>query len=238
MTRFKLLRELAGMFLLLFALLSAPASQAMDHTEAHAEPMYSYTRAELATGQVRHQPGAARTLALDGWYGGDKDRLWWQGDAASLGGKQESSALGIWYGHYCVPFWDGQIGLRSDGNPGSAGYLSVGMRGLAPYEYDTDFKLDVRSDGKWFVHGKVEQDVLLTNRLILSPSLDVSFAGSDVDATVRSGLYQAGIGVHLRYEFTRKFAPYLEASRTLHPRALAAGEPHSTRIMAGLRLVF
>lgn len=208
-------------------------SWAMDH-----DPWYSYTRAELATGQVRHQAGAVQSLALDGWVGGDKDRLWWQGDASWQAGHSAGSGIAAWYGHYFAPFWDAQIGVRAEGSPESANYLSLGVRGLAPYQYDTDIKLDIRSDGKWFLHGGFEQEVLLSNHFILRPWLDASVAGTDIDSTVRRGLYLVDFGVQARYEFSRKLAPFIAISRTLHPLAQAGGEPPSTRIVAGIRLIY
>jgi copper resistance protein B len=206
---------------------------AMDH-----DPVFSYTRAELASGQTRHQAGSAQSLSLDGWIGGDIDRLWWQSDAAWQAGKTGGSSAGAWYGHYIAPFWDAQIGLRSEGSPHSANYLSAGVRGLAPYQFDTDIKFDLRSDGKWLVHGRFEQEVLMTNRFILRPWLSGYLSGADIDATVRRGLYQADFGLQARYEFTREFAPFMEITRTFYLRTVAGGEPDSTRILAGVRFIF
>jgi copper resistance protein B len=204
------------------------AAHAMDH-----EQTYSYTRAEATLGNANQQ-----SLLLDGWVGGDKDRLWWQGDAAWQSGNVSGSGLGAWYGHYFAPFWDAQIGVRSEGSPNSANYFSIGVRGLAPYQYDTDLKLDVRSDGKWFVRSRFEQELLMSNQFILLPWLAADVSGEDIDATVRAGLYRTDIGLQARYEFTRKFAPFLEVSRTMYLHALVNGEQNATLYMAGLRFIF
>ena len=50
---------------------------------------------------------------------------------------------------------------------------------------------------------------MLTNQLILRPWLN-AFVSGGIDATVQSGLYRADIGLQARYEFSRKFAPYVE----------------------------
>jgi copper resistance protein B len=51
---------------------------------------------------------------------------------------------------------------------------------------------------------------LFTQRLILSPDLEVNFHGQDDRATgVGSGLSDAEFGLRLRYEIRREFAPYV-----------------------------
>jgi copper resistance protein B len=219
-------------------LFSVGLSRAWAQAADHSEPLYAYTLIEAATGLTNENQDSVQSLMLDGWYGGDRNRLWWQADADWQAGVQKGSGIAAWYGHYFAPFWDAQVGLRSEGYPGSAHYLSVGVRGLAPYEYDTDIKLDLRRDGKALLHAHFEQEWLLTNRLILRPSLAVALSGSDVDATVRKGLYQANMAAQLRYEFSRKTAAFAEISRAMYLRTTAAGESDATHFALGLRLVF
>jgi copper resistance protein B len=219
-------------FFLLFCLLS-PLAFAMEDNQT-----FSFTRAEISVGQTRHQTGSAQSLTLEGWIGGDKDRVWWQGGGSRQAGSTSDSSAGVWYGHYFAPFWDAQVGLRADGKPQSARYFSLGVRGLAPYQFDTDLKFDVRSDGHWFAHGEFEQETLLTNQLIARSWLGASLSGANIDNTVRSGLYRADIGIQVRYELTRELAPFIEVARMFHPRASVGGEPDSTRVHAGMRLVW
>ncbi len=214
---------------LLLFLCCLPASVlAMDD-----DMFFHYTRAELGAGRALQPSAAVQSVLLDGWVGGDKDRLWWQADAQWQGGPA-AHGLGAWYGHYFAPFWDAQAGVRSEGG---TDYLSIGARGLAPYQYDSDIKLEL-GGGKWFAHGSFEQEVLLTNRFILRPSLALSLSASDIDNTVRRGIYRGVLGLQARYEFSRELAPFLSLTRTLHPRALPGGEPHVTQWLVGVRLIF
>ena len=112
------------------------------------------------------------------------------------------------------------------------------MRGLAPYAFDVDLKLFVRDDGKVFARTRFENEFLLTNRFIVTPSLGVEWSASDIDATVRRGAYQADLGVQARYEFNRRIAPYMGLSRTFYPRAQSGGEVAATQWRAGLRVLF
>ena len=197
----------AGGVLLLAA--AAFAAQAMED-----ESIHSYTLIEAGAGKVLGQSGSVQSLAVDGWVGGDFNRLWYQMDAERRGGRTEAVELQLLYGRYIVPFWDAQIGLRRDERPNRRSYLTLGVRGLAPYAFDVDLKLFVRDDGKVFARTRFENDFLLTNRFIVTPSLGLEWSASDVDATVRRGPYQADLGVRARCEFNRRVAPYLSRLRT------------------------
>ncbi len=58
-----------------------------------------------------------------------------------------------------------------------------------------------------------EYDVLLTNRLILQPSYEVNFYSQDDESRGRGrGLTDTELGLRLRYEIRREFAPYIGVS--------------------------
>jgi len=223
------LRRAGGVLLATVAL----GAQAMED-----ESIYSYTLIEADAGKVRGQSGSAQSLAIDGWVGGDFNRLWYQLDTERRGGRTEAAELQLLYGRYIAPFWDAQIGLRRDERPDGRDYLTLGVRGLAPYAFDIDLKLFVRDDGKVFARTRFENEFLITNRFIVTPSVGLEWSASDIDATVRRGAYQADLGVQARYEFNRRVAPYLSLSRTFYPRAQSGGETAATQWRAGLRLLF
>src|SRR3546814_20658696 len=55
-----------------------------------------------------------------------------------------------------------------------------------------------------------EYEVLLTNRLILQPKLEANLYSRDDDENhIGKGLSDASFGLRLRYEFSRRFAPYV-----------------------------
>lgn len=222
-------RWLAAAVLGLFAV----SSQAMED-----ESIYSYTKVEAGTGKIRGQAGSSQSLSVDGWIGGDFNRLWYQFDGERTGGRTEASELQLLYGRYIAPFWDAQIGLRHDERPDRRDYLALGVRGLAPYAFDVDLKLFIRDDGKVFVRTRFENDFLLTNRFIVRPYANVEWSASNLDATVQTGPYQTDLGIQARYEFNRRFAPYVDLSRTFYPRAQSGGQQPSTLIRAGLRVIF
>jgi copper resistance protein B len=53
-------------------------------------------------------------------------------------------------------------------------------------------------------------DILLTNRLIAQPEVEMNFySKGDRGRAIGRGLSELDTGLRLRYEFSRKFAPYI-----------------------------
>ena len=56
----------------------------------------------------------------------------------------------------------------------------------------------------------VEYELLFTQRLILTPEIEVDFYGqNDAELGTGSGLSNVETGLRLRYEIRREFAPYI-----------------------------
>ncbi|MBC2806471.1 copper resistance protein B, partial [Rhizobium ruizarguesonis] len=89
---------------------------------------------------------------------------------------------------------------------------------------------------------EVEYDVLLTNRLILQPLLEATVAAKDEpEYGIGRGLNKVEAGLRRRYEFSRRFAPYIGISheRTFGDTADHAGDhARDTRWVAGVRMWF
>jgi len=159
------------------------------------------------------------TLGWDavGWYGGDYNRLWlktegeWRA-SGERGGEAEIQAL---YGRLIAPFWDFQVGLRYDQFSGAGfdrarGFAVIGLQGLARYRFELEPALFISQDGDVSARLTATYDLLLTQRLILQPRLDFDAAvQSAAKFGVGSGVNSLGLGLRLRYEITREFAPYI-----------------------------
>ncbi|HET7922640.1 MAG TPA: copper resistance protein B, partial [Gammaproteobacteria bacterium] len=92
---------------------------------------------------------------------------------------------------------------------------------------------------------EAEYELLLTPRVILQPRFEMNLHGrSDSQRGIGSGLSDAALGLRLRYEFSRQFAPYVgvEFERKFGQTADFArnsGEPaFDPRLVAGLRFWF
>ncbi|HHJ64096.1 MAG TPA: copper resistance protein B, partial [Aquifex aeolicus] len=94
-------------------------------------------------------------------------------------------------------------------------YLAAGVQGLAPYWFETDLNLRVDADGKITADGEVELDLLFTQRLILQPRAEFLASFSNIeDVGIYRGLNSVELGLRLRYEIRREFAPYAGVSWT------------------------
>lgn len=65
-----------------------------------------------------------------------------------------------------------------------------------------------------------EYEMLLTNRLILTWETEANaFGKSDPEQVIGSGLSTVELGLRLRYEITRQFAPYTRTNTITPPAA-------------------
>ena len=113
------------------------------------------------------------------------------------------------------PFWDIRAGLHhSFGESANRDWTAIGFKGLAPYWFEVDAALHLGDNGRTAFDLEVEYELLLTQRLVLQPRLDIAaFGKTDKELGRGSGLSTIKAGARLRYEFDRQFAPYLGVER-------------------------
>jgi copper resistance protein B len=181
-----------------------------------------------------------------GWVGGDRDRFWFRAEGDSEGRRVGEAAAHLLYGRQFSRWWDVVAGVRQDVRPGpTRTWAAVGIQGLAPYWFEVELTGYIGAEGRTHVRGEVEYELLLTNRLVLQPLVEIEvFGKSDPERGIGAGLSTIDTGFRLRYEFRREFAPYVgltwnnQFGKTAE-FAEAAGE-HSggARFVTGLRLWF
>jgi len=115
------------------------------------------------------------------------------------------------WGHALTPYWDSQLGVRYDAGMGAQrGWLALGLQGLAPYWLYVEATGYVGEEGRTAFRLETEYDLLLTQRLILQPRMELNVYGRRDDSRlVSSGLSDLEAGIRLRYEVKREFAPYI-----------------------------
>ncbi len=203
-----------GIFAALLVLLATAAP-----ADVQAQTMDDKTYSYILFDHFEYVPGASeRPIELGGtaWIGGDINRLWLRGggeqSTLETAGEGELEAL---YGRLITPFFDAVIGARMDrrwGESGAAtrGFLAAGVQGLAPYWFEVEPTLYVSHDGDLSAHLAASYELLFTQRLILEPEVELSAALQEVpEWGVGSGVNDLGAGLRLRYEISRKFAPYV-----------------------------
>jgi copper resistance protein B len=148
----------------------------------------------------------------EGWIGGDINRLAIKSEGeGDVGGRLESAEVQALYSRAVDPWWNIVAGVRQDFRPQpQRSYATIGIEGLAPYWFEVEAQAFLSEKGDAHLRLEGSYDQRLTQRLILQPAVEVNIAAQDVsDIGVGSGLSSTEVGLRLRYEFAREFAPYV-----------------------------
>jgi copper resistance protein B len=145
------------------------------------------------------------------WAGYDLDKIWIKTEGERVDGRTEASEFQLLYSRAITAFWDVQVGWRHDAQPRpNRDWAVITLHGLAPYFLETDAELFVGDSGRSQARLKVEYEYLFSQRLVLSPKIELTVNGyNDEQRGEGSGLSATEAGVRLRYEIRREFAPYL-----------------------------
>ncbi|OHB26428.1 MAG: copper resistance protein CopB [Phenylobacterium sp. RIFCSPHIGHO2_01_FULL_69_31] len=183
----------------------------------------------------------------EAWYGGDLNRLVLksEGEGSWDHGVDDAEVQAL-YSRAVGVYTDLQLGVRHDFEPGpQRTYATVGFETLLPYWFEAEGALFLSNKGELLGRLEGTYDLRLAQRLVLQPRAEVNFAAEDIPTrAVGSGVSDAELGLRLRYEIKREFAPYVGVvwSRKFGDTAdfaRAEGEDvEDTRFVAGLRAWF
>ena len=180
----------------------------------HGGQTLSMIQFNLAELQVRNGRDGYRWDG-EGWFGGDIDRFVVKSEGrGDLGGRLDEAEVQALYSRAIGPYFNLQAGVRQDIRPQPARtYATVGIEGLAPYWFEVAGALFVSDKGDVLARAEGTYDQRITQRLILQPRVELNFAAQDVRTNgIGAGLSDAELGLRLRYEIEREFAPYVGIS--------------------------
>lgn len=184
---------------------------------------------------------------LQGWYGSTYNRLALKLEGEVDDGDLTESQLDAQWTHAISAYFDTELGLRFDHyDEGSdRQWLGIGLQGLAPNWFELDVTAYVGNNGRTALSVEAEYELLLTQKLVLQPRAEFAVYGKDdEDNGIGNGLSDGSLGLRLRYEFTRRFAPYIGIERRekfgdTAELARAEGEPDGeTHYLLGLHFWF
>ncbi|WAC48540.1 copper resistance protein B [Asticcacaulis sp. SL142] len=220
-------------------LAASDAAAETDHKHHHGGMIFHTVVAEVAACDDRQH------VDIDGRVGGDTHKFTYKIEGERHESEWETAEVWALYSRNVSTFWDAQVGIRQDMEPKSHAYLTAGASGLAPYFFETEAHLFVRDDGKVSARLRQENDLLLTQKWIVQPFIEIeAHAQDDLKTHIGAGFSSAEIGLQTRYEITRRFAPFIEVKHETKLGETAAiarrlGEDQSeTVIMAGVRAMF
>jgi len=104
-----------------------------------------------------------------------------------------------------------QTGVRIDLDNGtSRTWYALGVQGMAVQFFNIEATAYVSDRGHFAGKANVSYDLPITNRLFLQPQAELNvYSKPDRGRGVGSGFGELDTGLRLRYEITRKFAPYV-----------------------------
>jgi len=145
------------------------------------------------------------------WIGQDLNKLWIKTEGEYVDDELEEAELQALYSRAIAPYWDLQIGWRHDFRPKpSRDWLVLGLEGLAPYFFEIDASLFIGESGQVSASLEAEYEIMLTQQWVLSPEIALTaYSKNDEEYEIGSGLSNMDLGIRLRYEIKREFAPYI-----------------------------
>lgn len=213
----------------------AAAFPDLEGHEAHDRAIRSFFLLDELEWQ---DANGASALAWDarGWIGGDLQRLGIRAEGNRENSRTTASEIHALWSRKVTPWWDVVAGLRQNFAPGpSQTWAAFGIQGLAPYRLEVEATAYLGEGGQIAARFKAEYELLITNRWVLQPLVELNLSAQDDAAReVSAGLSTIEAGMRLRYEVRRELAPYLGA--TWHHRL--EGSADDARFVAGVRVWF
>lgn len=157
--------------------------------------------------------GSDSAFRWDGeaWTGTDTHRLWIKTEGEVESGDVNGGEQEILYARPISTYFDLQAGLRYDlDSRAGRGWAALGVEGLAPYFFHVSATVYASDTGHYGAKLFGSYDLLITQRLILQPEMELTlYTKADPKRLVGSGFSDLDIGLRLRYEIYRQFAPYI-----------------------------
>ncbi|SLN63039.1 copper resistance protein B [Oceanibacterium hippocampi] len=213
---------------------------------ARAEPYVWGFQAE----QLEYRAGTGDDVAawdFDAFFGKDELRLVWRSEAEYETGEKNFESLQnqLRLQKPISDFFDAVAGVSVETPDGYKRVHGVlGLHGLAPQWFEIDADLFV-SDRPYF-RFEAEYEGLITNRLILTPSVEVEVPLVD-DRFAGRGAWgpKVEIGARLSYDLVdRAFSPYVGVhyersfGETANLKRAEGGDADSLFLVVGARLMF
>jgi copper resistance protein B len=221
---------------------------AMDRARALLREEHGGAQVSQVMGNLleyRAGSGGGYHWDAEAWFGGDLNRFVVKSEGEGDRRGLEAGEVQALYSRAVGLYTDLQVGVRQDLKPKSRTYATIGFETLLPYWIEASGALFISNKGDVLGRAEAAIDWRLTQRLILQPRAELNFAGQDIPQTgTGSGLSDAELGLRLRYEIRREFAPYVgvtwsrQVGRTADYARAEGRDVSQTSFVLGLRAWF
>ncbi|TCM20541.1 copper resistance protein B [Novosphingobium sp. PhB165] len=224
-----------------------PAEMAAAERSAMGAPVTTYAKVlfDLAEYQIRDGKDGYRWEG-EAWLG-DVDRFVIKSKGeGTFGSGIDHAELQALYAKALDPWWNLQFGARQDLGPGAQrSWATIGLEGRARYQFETQAAAFLSDKGQLTARIETAYDQRITQRLVLQPRAEVNLSAQDMRAErIGAGLTIAELGLRLRYEVRREFAPYLGmnwtwlSGRTADYARADGRDANEASVVAGIRAWF
>ncbi len=163
--------------------------------------------------QLEYQTKREKTFSWDSsiWMGYDIKKVYIYSEGEKIKNGETESQNQLLFSYAIAPYWDIQTGLGYDTTKDHGkGWAIVAINGLAPYFFETQAALLLSEDGNVGLRAGFEYEALITQKLILTPSVEADlYTKEDSKMSYSKGLSNISASLRLRYEIKREFAPYI-----------------------------
>jgi copper resistance protein B len=189
---------------------AAPSDAAPYGAPIDDQHIFSHLLIDQFEARLGDGPAAFRWSA-EGWTGTDQDRLWLKTEGSVRDGQVEDGRVEALYDRPVTSFWDVQAGVRADlDSRPSRVWAGLGVEGMAPWYAKVSATAYVGEGGRLAARLTLADELRFTQRMILEPQVEADlYSRDDPGRRIGSGLSSLEAGLRLRYEITRKFAPYV-----------------------------
>ena len=179
---------------------------AQDDTQNWPSPMHDDAiMSKWMLDRLEHRDGKDSDYTYweaQAWIGGDINKLWLKTEGNIVQGKTDDAELEAYYSRAVTAFWDVQFGARHDFSSEdlpARNWLGVGFQGLAPYLFEVDATAYIGDKGRTALRFKGEYDLLLTQRWVFMPELELNAYGKeDAERNLGSGLSDGSLRARAR----------------------------------------
>lgn len=200
-------------------------------------------RSSITIDNLEYQFNDEKALSWDTFiYAGyDLNKVYLYSEGEKPKNSKIQSENQLVYSRAISPYWDIQAGIGYDkSEKADQTWAVLGVQGLAPYFFETRAVIMLADDGNIGLRTEAEYEALLTQKLILTPSVALdAYTKNNYEMGIGSGLSNLTLGARLRYEIKREFAPYIgvEWSKNLG-NTDKLNPSNETYMVAGLRVWF
>jgi copper resistance protein B len=245
---------LSGLLLTRLGIAETPATDAMPDMSYSQMASLMQMDDTAAIGralldQLEYRDGeGTRSAAWDAQarYGNDFNKAVLRTEGAWASGSQAQGRADVLWDRIVSRWWSLQAGGRYDFGAGPGrGWVALGVAGTAPDWIDIEATGYLGDSGALAARLKMETDLLLTQRLVLQPEVELNaYSRPEVARAQGAGLSDLSTGLRLRYRVRREVAPYVGIAWTRRFGATAQLlrdediVPNALQWTAGVRVLF